>query len=316
MEVKAYAKLNLTLDILRKREDGYHDLQMVMQSIALSDDLRITPAAGEGSMSTNLSYLPADGRNLAQLAAAAFRETTGLGGEVDIAIEKHIPVCAGMGGGSSDAAAVLRAMNELTGAGLSVAELAKIGEKVGSDVPYCVMGGTALAEILFGEVSPSGKLPLTFYRNEALAEMPDFTDYSMENRTYRYYTGEPLYPFGYGLTYGDVTVTGLSATKESAVVTVETRGEATEEVVQLYMKDIFSEFAPPNPILCGFRRVFLAEGEKKTVSIPIDPKAFTVVNNEGQRICGSGSWTLYAGLGQPDGRTETLTGKQSLSITL
>lgn len=177
-------------------------------------------------------------------------------------------------------------------------------------------GGRAIAGLLFGAVSPSGKLPLTFYRNEALGEMPDFTDYSMENRTYRYYTGEPLYPFGYGLTYGDVTVTGLSATKESAVVTVENRGEATEEVVQLYMKDIFSEFAPPNPILCGFRRVFLAEGEKKTVSIPIDPKAFTVVNNEGQRICGSGSWTLYAGLGQPDGRTETLTGKQSLSITL
>lgn len=146
MNVKAYAKLNLTLDILRKREDGYHDLRMVMQSISLADDLTITPADGAGAMSTNLSYLPADGRNLAQLAAAAFREATGLGGGVDIAIKKHIPVCAGMGGGSSDAAAVLRAMNEMTGAGLSPEELAKIGEKVGSDVPYCVLGGTALAE--------------------------------------------------------------------------------------------------------------------------------------------------------------------------
>ena len=76
MNVKAYAKLNLTLDILRKREDGYHDLQMVMQSIALSDELCITPAEGEGSMSTNLSYLPTDGRNLAQLAAAAFRASS------------------------------------------------------------------------------------------------------------------------------------------------------------------------------------------------------------------------------------------------
>lgn len=159
MNVKAYAKLNLTLDILRKREDGYHDLQMVMQSISLCDELIIDPADGKGTMNTNLSYLPADARNLAQMAAAAFREATGLGGEVDIAIEKNIPVCAGMGGGSSDAAAVLRAMNEMTGAGLSVAELAKIGERVGSDVPYCVMGGTALAEGRGEILTPLPSLP-------------------------------------------------------------------------------------------------------------------------------------------------------------
>ena len=101
MLVKAYAKLNLTLDILGRRPDGYHDLRMVMQSVDLADLLAINPAEGAGRMSTNLSYLPADGRNLAQLAAAAFREATGKGGAVDITIEKHIPVCAGMGGGSS-----------------------------------------------------------------------------------------------------------------------------------------------------------------------------------------------------------------------
>lgn len=162
MDVKAYAKLNLTLDILRRREDGYHDLQMVMQSVALCDRVCITPAEGPGRMSTNLSYLPADGRNLAQLAAAAFRRATGLGGEVDIAIEKHIPVCAGLGGGSSDAAAVLRAMNELTGAGLSPAQLAKIGEEVGSDVPYCVVGGTALAEGRGEILTPLPSLPHCF----------------------------------------------------------------------------------------------------------------------------------------------------------
>ena len=159
MNVKACAKLNLTLDILRKREDGYHDLQMVMQSVALCDELTVVPTEGAGAMTTNLSYLPADGRNLAQLAAAAFREVTGKGSEVDIAIEKNIPVCAGMGGGSSDAAAVLRAMNELTGAGLSLIELAKIGEQVGSDVPYCVLGGTALAEGRGEILTPLPSLP-------------------------------------------------------------------------------------------------------------------------------------------------------------
>lgn len=144
MNVLAYAKLNLTLDILRRREDGYHDLQMVMESISLADTLTI--ANGEGEVSTNLRYLPTDRRNLAQIAAAAFREATGLGGAVNIAIEKAIPVCAGLAGGSADAAAVLRAMNQLTGAGLSLEALADIGQRVGSDVPYCVLGGTALAE--------------------------------------------------------------------------------------------------------------------------------------------------------------------------
>ncbi len=159
MEVRACAKLNLTLDILGKREDGYHDLQMVMQSVDLADTLTVSPAQGAGRMSTSLSYLPADGRNLAQMAAAAFRQATGLDCQVDIAIEKHIPVCAGMGGGSSDAAAVLRAMDRLAGTELPLQELARIGAAVGSDVPYCVIGGTALAEGRGERVTPLPALP-------------------------------------------------------------------------------------------------------------------------------------------------------------
>ncbi len=147
MELLANAKINLTLDILRKREDGYHDLQMVMQSVTLSDALTLTPAQGtEGQAPSNLHFLPTGGKNLAQMAAAAFRAAAGLGGEVDVSIQKHIPVCAGLAGGSADAAAVLHAMNQLTGAGLSPAQLAEIGARVGSDVPFCVLGGAALAE--------------------------------------------------------------------------------------------------------------------------------------------------------------------------
>lgn len=128
MELTANAKINLTLDILRKREDGYHDLQMVMQSVTLADELTVTPARGpQGDAVADLRFLPTGNRNLAQVAAAAFREATGLGGEVDVAIRKRVPVCAGLAGGSADAAAVLRAMNALTGAGLSPAELADIG---------------------------------------------------------------------------------------------------------------------------------------------------------------------------------------------
>jgi len=177
-------------------------------------------------------------------------------------------------------------------------------------------GGKAVADILFGAVSPSGKLPVTFYRNEALSEMPDFTDYSMKNRTYRYYTGTPLYPFGYGLGYGDVEVTDLCANRECAYVTVHNRGRATEEVVQLYIRDEASPDAPRNPILCGFLRVFLEADATSQLMIPIDPAALTVVDEAGRRIPGSGSWTLYAGLGQPDCRTEELTGKKALSVKL
>ena len=177
-------------------------------------------------------------------------------------------------------------------------------------------GGKAIADLLFGKASPSGKLPVTFYRNEALAEMPDFTDYSMTNRTHRYYTGKPLYPFGYGLNYGDVTVTGLTATRDAAQVTLENRGRATEDVVQLYIRDNGSCDAPTNPILCGFLRVVLDAGEGKTVQVPIDPAALTVVNEAGQRVPGSGSWTLYAGMGQPDHRTRELTGRMAVSVEI
>ena len=160
MELTANAKINLTLDILRRREDGYHDLQMVMQAVTLSDALTVAPAQGaEGQAVSDLHFLPTGDRNLAQMAAAAFREATGLGGQVDVTIQKHIPVCAGLAGGSADAAAVLTAMNRLTGAGLSPAELAKIGEKVGSDVPFCVLGGTALAEGRGEVLTPLAPLP-------------------------------------------------------------------------------------------------------------------------------------------------------------
>ena len=178
-------------------------------------------------------------------------------------------------------------------------------------------GGKAVADLLFGKESPSGKLPVTFYHNEDLEKMPAFTDYSMKNRTYRYFCDKPLYPFGYGLTYGNVEVTGLTVDGQKAVVTVENKGRVeTDEVVQLYIKDEDSVFAPTNPVLCAFRRFRLSPGEKLEITLPLEERAFTVVNDKGQRIPGSGKWTLYAGLGQPDKRTKELTGKTALSVRL
>ena len=175
-------------------------------------------------------------------------------------------------------------------------------------------GGRAVAELLFGDASPSGKLPVTFYRNEALGELPAFTDYAMTNRTYRNYTGTPLYPFGYGLSYAKFELTELSADKEMAELTVRNDSAfAAQEVVELYLRDEDSADAPVNPVLCGFLRVSLQAGEEKRLSIPLDPRAFTVVSAAGERLPGSGNWTLYAGFGQPDPRTRELSGRSCLS---
>ena len=144
----AYAKLNLSLDILGKRPDGYHDLCMVMQSIALHDTLTLTERPkGELEVCTTLSYLPRDESNIAVKALRRFTEATGLTlPGFSLAIEKRIPVCAGMAGGSSDGAAVLRVLGRAYAPQLPGACLERIGSAVGSDVPFCVRGGTALAE--------------------------------------------------------------------------------------------------------------------------------------------------------------------------
>ena len=172
MEIQAFAKLNLTLDILGKREDGYHDLRMVMQSITLADTLTLEENRGEGlRVSANLRFLPTGEKNLAAAAALRFWEAREQEPEnLDIAIEKRIPVCAGMAGGSSDAAAVLRALNQRAGEPFSPKELARLGERVGSDVPYCVLGGTALAEGRGEVLTPLAPLP----RCWVVACKPDF----------------------------------------------------------------------------------------------------------------------------------------------
>lgn len=161
MELQALAKLNLTLDVLGCRDDGYHDLRMVMQSIALADTITVTPGTGEGiRVRTNLSFLPNGDKNLAAIAARQFWKALGKDEiPLDVDIQKRIPVCAGMAGGSSDAAAMLRGLNQQEGTPFTPQELAKIGESVGSDVPYCVLGGTALAEGRGEILTPLPALP-------------------------------------------------------------------------------------------------------------------------------------------------------------
>ncbi len=144
---KAYAKLNLSLDVVSKLPDGYHELSMVMQSVALCDELQIRlKDNSQIRLSVNLPFLPCDNRNIAAKSARAFFEKVGFKGGCDIDIKKNIPVCAGMGGGSADGAAVLRGLNKLLDNPLSRKELLELSFTLGSDLPFCIGGGTALAK--------------------------------------------------------------------------------------------------------------------------------------------------------------------------
>ncbi len=158
----AFAKLNLTLDVLGKREDGYHDLKSVMQAISIRDDVEIDIGTGkEWTLACSAAEIPTDRTNLAWKAAEVFFDTVKKDpGGLAIRITKRIPSGAGLGGGSADAAAVLRALNKHYGSPLSILALAELGAQVGSDVPFCVVCGTAMVE----------------GRGERIRKLPDMPD--------------------------------------------------------------------------------------------------------------------------------------------
>ena len=158
----AYAKINLTLDVLGKREDGYHDLKSVMQTVSLRDDIEIDLGTGKPwNIVCSDSTIPANESNLAWKAAAVFFDRIGKDPDgLEIRITKRIPIEAGLGGGSADAAAVLRALNKYYDNPMSIGALAELGALVGSDVPFCVIGGTAMVE----------------GRGERIRKLPDIPD--------------------------------------------------------------------------------------------------------------------------------------------
>ena len=174
-------------------------------------------------------------------------------------------------------------------------------------------GGKAIADIIFGKVSPSGKLPVTFYNSAD--KLPCFTDYAMSDRTYRYTRDNILYPFGYGLTYGDVVVTSLSYDDGKVNVEVENNGADTCDVIELYIKS-HCDNAPAYPELCGFKRIFVKKGEKLDVEIEIPDKAFTTVSDIGERKQFAKKFTLYAGTHQPDELSCQLSGTNCMSIEI
>lgn len=173
-------------------------------------------------------------------------------------------------------------------------------------------GGKAIADIIFGKVSPSGKLPVTFYNSAD--KLPCFTDYAMSDRTYRYTRDNILYPFGYGLTYGDVVVTSLSYDDGKVNVEVENNGADTCDVIELYIKS-HCDNAPGYPVLCGFKRIFV----KKVKSLMLKSKYLTKLSQQCQisaRKQFAKEFTLYVGTHQPDELSCQLSGTNCMSIEI
>lgn len=161
-EIRCAAKLNLSLDVTGRREDGYHTLDSIFQSVDVYDILTLTVTDGDGiALHCDTPGVPCDESNLAWKAAAQFLAAAGQAYHVDIVLEKHIPSGAGMGGGSSDAAGVLYGLNELLGCGFSNEKLREIGAKLGADVPFILLGGTALARGIGEKLKPLSPLPET-----------------------------------------------------------------------------------------------------------------------------------------------------------
>ena len=220
----------------------------------------------------------------------------------------------------------------VTGSAMDLA-FAKNGDAFGAILqcfyPGCV-GGKSVADILFGKISPSGKLPVTFYNT--LEELPAFEDYSMAGRTYKYMNEAAQYPFGYGLTFGKVSVnsvvvdetalkTAMDSDAYNGCVSVKTviKNEsdiALDEVVQLYIKDLDSKLAAKNHCLCGFKRVTLNAGEEKTVEINVPTRAFMEVNENGEYVVDSKNFKLFAGVSQPDETSVSLCGVKPVEVSI
>ncbi|MEI6580252.1 MAG: glycoside hydrolase family 3 C-terminal domain-containing protein, partial [Eubacteriales bacterium] len=178
------------------------------------------------------------------------------------------------------------------------------------------MGGKAFAQLIFGDYSPSGRLPVTFYKTSD--ELPAFDDYSMKGRTYRYMENEPLYPFGYGLSYTDFVYSSITAdcTHLNETETVNIKFEVKNagafdgyEKIQIYVSPLSPSVITPLWELKYFKAVYLKKGEKSIVSIDLPLNAFTLVDENGNRFVERGAFRIYAGGSQPGQRSEELTGK-------
>lgn len=210
----------------------------------------------------------------------------------------------------------------VSGSALSIGEAAESAAAIVQCWYPGSRGGQAFVEIIFGDYSPAGRLPITFYNSTE--ELPAFDDYSMENRTYKFMKGDALYPFGFGLSYTNFEYSNITCSSSTVIngqsvdvsVDVENTGNYdADEVVQVYIKDMEASVRVPNYSLCGFKRINVKSGQKVTVNFEISPRSMTIVDEGGKRYIENGEFTLYVGGSAPDRVSARLTGKTPLQTT-
>ena len=175
--------------------------------------------------------------------------------------------------------------------------------------------GRAIADVIFGDYNPGGRLPVTFYKS--VDDLPPFEEYRMTGQTYRYFRGKPLYPFGYGLSYTTYSYSGLQIAPEfnqsdtvSLSLNIKNTGAtAGDEVVQVYLTNLDAKVPVPLRSLVAFKRIYLLPGEEKIVSLKISPEAFTIIDDNGEKVFQPGQYDVFAGGGQPGTGVETLNAR-------
>ena len=256
LELRAYGKINLGLDVVRKREDGYHEVRMIMQTVNLYDRITMERVQEAGIRTeTNLSYVPDGEGNLAYRAAKLLMEEYGLTDGVNIKIRKFIPVAAGMAGGSTDAAAVLVGMNRLFRLGLSKRELMERGVKLGADVPYCILRGTALSEGI----------------GEILTELPPAPKCSLV-------LAKPQISVSTKTVYGKLRVSELSPTKHPDIdgMVEAIRRKDLDGIISRLGNVLETVTVPEHPEIAAIKELMLENGADGTLMSGSGPTVFGI----------------------------------------
>ena len=266
IHLKAYAKINLGLDVLRKREDNYHEVRMIMQTIDLYDKLTLTVIDEDSIIiKTNLSFLPTNENNLVHKAIKLLKDEFNIKKGVLVNLEKHIPIAAGMAGGSTDCAAALKGMNQLFHLNLTVKQLMERGVKLGADVPYCILGGTALSEGIGEILTPLSPMPSC----HVLVVKPTMhvsTKFVYENLNIASLSSHPdIDGMIHAITQKDLN--GVALRLENVLETVTTKEYPVIEEIKQLMKDsgaLGSLMSGSGPTIFGlFDSLRLAEHAKK-----------------------------------------------------
>ncbi|MBQ1809104.1 MAG: 4-(cytidine 5'-diphospho)-2-C-methyl-D-erythritol kinase [Selenomonas sp.] len=257
--VEANAKINLTLDILGKRPDGYHEVAMVMQTVGLHDTLTLEKREQGISLNINVPWLKADEKNLAWRAAALVQEEFGLTGGVHIELIKRIPVAAGLAGGSADAAAVLKGMSELYGLNLSDNKLCELGAKLGSDIPFCLLGGTMLA---------TG-------RGEVLKRLPDMPETWVV-------LVEPRISVSTALAYQNYDEQGAERHPDNEAIQKEIARGNRNGVAKLLCNVLESVTINKYDVIERYKQMMLAKGAMASMMSGSGPTVFALAKNREQ----------------------------------